>query len=138
VNLAALLIDLGRAKVTLRDAGSGLGFAPRSAFTQARAGALVAHKAAALALLRDDYHPPDDDAAYIFLERIGVGIDMGMPTDPGSPAWCIAVGEAMGGTPADPTLADRLAGIVAAVLGEPVRASTLPPGERFPGEPKWP
>lgn len=35
------------------------------------------------------------DASYAYLERLGVADDLGLPMHPGSPAWAIAVGEAL-------------------------------------------
>ncbi len=55
------------------------------------------HKPAVLALLRGEGVPgSDSEAAYILHERLGVAEELGMPTHPGSPAWLVAVGEAMG------------------------------------------
>jgi len=50
-----------------------------------------------LALLRGEGVPNGDtEAAYVFEERLGVAQGLGMPVHPGSPAWLVAVGEAMG------------------------------------------
>jgi hypothetical protein len=55
------------------------------------------HRAALLTLLADGYRPPrGTDADHIFAERLGIADDLGLPTVPGSSAWLIAVGEAMG------------------------------------------
>lgn len=56
------------------------------------------HKAAILALLAtgcvsDSAGAPE--AAYIQAERLGIADELAMPTHSGSPAWLIAVGEAM-------------------------------------------
>lgn len=96
MTLAGLLTDLGRAGVTLRVAGSGVGFVPRSALTTERAASLAKHKADLLAMLRDRYAPRDGDAADTLAERLGMAEGLGMPTDAGSPGWMIAVGEALG------------------------------------------
>lgn len=37
----------------------------------------------------------DPDCAYIFQERLGIAADNGMDTSEGSPAWVIAMDEAM-------------------------------------------
>lgn len=96
MKLPDLLVDLGRAGVTLRNAGSGVGFTPRAALTPERAAAVGIHKPAVLRLLVDGYAPaPDTDAAYIRGERLSIADGLGMPTHPGSPAWLIAVGESM-------------------------------------------
>lgn len=97
MSLADLLVDLGRAGVTLRDAGSGVGFVPRSALTPERAASLAVHKAGILALLAGVGMPePGTDAADLLAERLGVGDALGMATAPGSPGWMIALGEALG------------------------------------------
>lgn len=57
------------------------------------------HQAAILGLLVDGYAPDthdDTDAEYILGERMGVADGLGLPTHPGSPAWLVAAGEAMG------------------------------------------
>lgn len=101
------------------------------------------HRVAVAVLLRDGYAPADEDAAYVLRERLCVAGDRAIPTHPGSPAWLLAVGESIGGgdtpqamTP-PPSVAERLADVLSAALGVPLRVSSLPPGERFPGEPEW-
>ena len=55
------------------------------------------HRAAILGLLAGRYAPAGDtDVGYVLSERLGVADGLGMPTHPGSPAWLIAAGEAMG------------------------------------------
>jgi len=58
------------------------------------------HKPGVLAILRGEKLPDeahgDSEAAYIMGERLGIADELGMPTHPGSPAWLVAVGEAMG------------------------------------------
>lgn len=98
MTLAILLADLGRAGVTLRHAGSGVGFTPRAALTLEREAALGVHKPAVLGLLANGYVPDarsDPDAEYIYAERLSIADGLEMPTHPGSPAWLIAVGESM-------------------------------------------
>ncbi|MCC6321082.1 MAG: hypothetical protein IT438_06545 [Phycisphaerales bacterium] len=99
MTLPELLIDLGRAGATLRDAYPGLGFAPHAELTLERAAAIAAHKTNLLILLAAGYvaSDPPDDAEYILGERLGVADRLGMPTHPGSAAWLVAIGESMGG-----------------------------------------
>ncbi len=144
--LAALLVDLGRAGIELaphptdparlrhRPADLPPGFAER----------LRAHRAAVLSLLASDGGPDhDDDAAYVSGERLGIADGLGMPTHPGSAAWLVAAGESIGPAPAraerdaPAIVAERLAAVLSDALGVAVRVSTLAPGERFPGEPDW-
>jgi hypothetical protein len=56
---------------------------------------LLNHRAAVLGLLVSDYTPRSQDGAHALGERLGIADDLGMPTHPGTPAWLIAVGEAM-------------------------------------------
>lgn len=81
----------------------------------------------------------NEDARFVFLERMAVAEDLGMSLRRGDPAWNIAVGEAaMTGECADPRArADWLAGVASSILGVPVRAEVIPTGHRFPGEPDW-
>ena len=137
--LPALLMDLGRAGIELAAHGDRLRHRP-SILPGDLSARLRMHRAAVLSMLTTGHIPADDDAAYTHAERLGVADDLDKPTHPGSPAWLIALAEAMGGAapgPPAPTIADRLAGIVEAVLGVPVLVSTLPRGQRFPGEPEW-
>ena len=53
------------------------------------------HRAAVLGLLVNGYTPTNDDAGYVYGERLGVADGLGMPTHPGSPAWLVAVGESL-------------------------------------------
>lgn len=142
-SVATLLRDLGMAGVEIAaDAHDPAAVRHRPArLTQHLIARLRMSKPEILCLLGAG-EPIDEDHGYIFNERLGVAIDLNMPVHPGTPAWCIAMGEGMGGAAfaqrsPTPDQADRLAGIVGAVLGGPVRATALPPGERFPGEPRW-
>lgn len=61
---------------------------------------LQTHRAAILALLgtidgKGGYAPAREDAAIVFGERLAMADGLGMPTHPGSPAWLVAVGEAV-------------------------------------------
>ena len=59
--------------------------------------ALTTHREEILAILgSDDGDDPDDEAAYTFGERLGVADGLRLPTHPGSAAWLIATGEALG------------------------------------------
>lgn len=95
MTLPELLIDIGRVGVVLRSAYAALGFTPKSAMTAARALAFVLNRSAMLRLVRDGYAPADNEAAYTFAERIALAEELGMPTQTGSSAWMIAVGESM-------------------------------------------
>jgi hypothetical protein len=68
--------------------------------------ALATCKPALLQLLATNF-APTPDAADIFTERLAVADGLEMPTHPGSPAWLVAVGEALAhdpswAVPADP------------------------------------
>lgn len=61
---------------------------------------LQRHRAAILALLdtfdgKGGYAPAGEDAAIVCGERLGMADGLGMRTHPGSPAWLVAVGEAV-------------------------------------------
>ena len=56
---------------------------------------LRANREAVARLLAEGYAPDDPEAAYRFHERLGVAEGLGMPTDPGSVAWLVAVGESI-------------------------------------------
>lgn len=97
--LARLLIDLGIAGVELAAHGDRLRHHPAVLAPDVSA-RLRMHKQAILALLTCGYGPaPADDpeAVYTLHERLGIADDLTMPTHPGSPAWLIALGEAVGG-----------------------------------------
>ncbi|MFN7022129.1 MAG: hypothetical protein ACK4WH_12485 [Phycisphaerales bacterium] len=99
MTLRELMIDLGRAGVTLRDAYPNVGASPRSRLTPERAAAIAAHKTDLLILLAAGWvpaDPPEEDAEYALAERLGVADELGMPTNPGSAAWLVALGEAVG------------------------------------------
>ena len=97
--LAPLLLALGRAGIELAphptDAGR-LRHRP-SDLPPDLSARLRIHRAAVLGLLVDGYAPAGNaDAEYILGERLGVADGLGMPAHPGSAAWLVAVGEAMG------------------------------------------
>ncbi|MBX3375171.1 MAG: hypothetical protein KF817_15180 [Phycisphaeraceae bacterium] len=92
-DLARGLIDLGAAGVELARAGDRIRFRP--ALPPDALEWLTRYRAAVLALLESGYDPEDAEARYVLLERLGIADDLDMPTDPGAPAWLVAVGESM-------------------------------------------
>ncbi len=106
--LAPLLLALGRAGIDLapHPTDSGRlrfkcqgGPANLPPHLSAR---LRLHRGAVLGLLADGYATDphgDTDARYVLGERLGIADDLGTPTHPGSPAWLLALGEALGGVP---------------------------------------
>ena len=56
---------------------------------------LAHYKPDLLRLLRVGFAPPDPESAYVLGERLGVAQELGMSTEPGSPGWLVAVGEAI-------------------------------------------
>ena len=54
------------------------------------------HRATILLLLLNGCTLGDDDAGYVYTERLGIADGQGMATHAGSVAWLIAVGESMG------------------------------------------
>jgi hypothetical protein len=99
--LPALLIDLGFAWVELARHPSDqscLRYRPASTPPDLAA-RLRLHKPEVLAILRGEGLPDESDEdsepAYIMGERLGIADELGMLTHPGSPAWLVAVGEAM-------------------------------------------
>jgi hypothetical protein len=96
LTLADMLVELGTAGIALRVRGGVL---------QMRCPKTVAerfepHRETLLGVV-DGYAPFSPEECYVFLERLGVGEDFGMPITPGSPAWLLAVGEAMRADEAD-------------------------------------
>jgi hypothetical protein len=95
---AALLLGLGRVGVELapdRTDPDRLRFRP-AALSPERRDDLARHKPAVLALLRGEGVPSgDNESAYVFEERLGIAEGLNMPVHPGSPAWLVAVGEAI-------------------------------------------
>ncbi len=143
--LALLLVALGRAGIELAPHPTDSGrLRHRPAVLSPDLSArLRIYRAAVLRLVLGGYSPADDtDAGYVYGERLGVADGLGLATHPGSAAWLVAVGESMcddaapAASPPTPGIAVRLAGVLSVALGVSVRASTLPPNERFPGEPE--
>jgi hypothetical protein len=96
--VAGLLLALGRAGVDLAPHPTDperLRHRPADLPEDLRA-RLRTHRAAVLGLLVNGHDPADDDAGYVFGERLGVAEGLGMPTHPGSAAWLVAVGESIG------------------------------------------
>lgn len=94
--LAGLLAALGRAGVELAPHPSDLTRLRHrpAALAPDLIGGLRHHREAILVLLMGAWLP-GDEAAYVFGERLGAADGLGMPTHAGSPAWLVAVGEAM-------------------------------------------
>lgn len=144
-----MLLDLGRAGIELAphptDADR-LRHRPADLPASLR-DRLGAHKRAVLDLLRGaapEIGPTCPEAWYVLCERLGVADELGVPTHAGSPAWLVAVGEALDCTDGacrtapTPDGPQAWADLLADGLGVPVRvAGVLPKGERFAGEPDW-
>jgi hypothetical protein len=88
--LADLLIELGAAGVTLWVRRGKL----RGHCTDEQALRIKPHREVLLSVLTG-YVPTGAEEAYVFQERLGVAEERGMLTEPGSPGWLIAVGEAI-------------------------------------------
>ncbi len=56
---------------------------------------LAHYKPDLLRLLKVGFAAPDPESAYVLGERLGVAQELGMSTEPGSPGWLVAVGEAI-------------------------------------------
>ena len=56
---------------------------------------LAHYKPDLLRLLRAGFAPPNTESAYVLGERLGVAQELGISTQPGSPGWLVAVGEAI-------------------------------------------
>ncbi|MEQ9453830.1 MAG: hypothetical protein RLN76_04465 [Phycisphaeraceae bacterium] len=99
--VAEFLLQLGQAGVELAiDPGNDarLRYRPSDLGADLRQ-QLSDHKPHLLALLRGealpDEHDSNTEAGYVLGERLGIAEDLGMPVHPGSPAWLVAVGEAL-------------------------------------------
>jgi hypothetical protein len=97
--LADFLVELGKAGIELARHPTD------PALLRHRPAELLPHLSAQLRLHRDairrllenGYTPEGEtEAEDVLGERLGVADGLGMPTHPGSSAWLIAVGEAMG------------------------------------------
>lgn len=98
--LAPLLVALGRAGIELaRHPTDPARLRHRPANLPPDLTArLRLHRGAILAVLASGYAPDahaDDDAAYVYGERLGVAEGLGLATHAGSAAWLVAVGESM-------------------------------------------
>lgn len=109
--LARLLLDLGIAGVALARHQSDPGRLQHrpAVLPTGLEGRLRDHKPDLLALLAAGFTPGDREAEYIFLERLGIADDLHMPTEVGSPAWLVAVGEALLAPAPHSTAPDRVA-----------------------------
>lgn len=96
-SLGALLVEVGAAGVEVSSHPS----APdrlrhRPLELPSHVAVRLAHyKPDLLRLLRAGFAPPDPESAYVLGERLGVAQELGMSTEPGSPGWLVAVGEAI-------------------------------------------
>ena len=142
LELARLLLALGRAGVELaRHQTDPARLRCRPALDPDTAALVRSHRAVIVALLADGLAPArGSEAEYVLAERLGVADELAMPTHPGSPAWCVAAGEALGcdggATPPKPAARDATgwAAHLATALGVPVVvASVTARGDRFPG-----
>lgn len=95
--LAALLVALGRAGIEVAphttDAGR-LRHRPEVLPPNLSA-RLRLHRDAVVTLLASGYAPANDGAD-VLAERLGIANELQIPTHVGSPAWLVAVGEAIG------------------------------------------
>lgn len=96
--LAALLLALGRAGIELAphpNDPTRLRHRPADLPPDLSA-RLRIHRATVVGLLVNGYAPAGDEAEYVLGERLGIADGLGMPTHPGSAAWLVAVGRALG------------------------------------------
>jgi len=92
--LPAVLVALGAAGVTLRVSGAGR-LQYRPALLVAPLGEGMAAYSQTLLSILGGYRPVGSEACYVLEERLGVAEGLGMPVQPGAPAWLVAVGEAL-------------------------------------------
>ena len=95
--LGALLVEAGAAGVEVSSHPSApdrLRHRPPELPTHLAA-RLAFYKPHLLRLLKTGFAPPDPESAYVLGERLGVAQELGMSTEPGSPGWLVAVGEAI-------------------------------------------
>ena len=96
-SLGALLVDVGVAGVELSSHPSApdrIRHKP-PALPSHFAARISFYKPDVLRLLQSGFTPADAEAAYVLGERLGVAQELGMSTEPGSPGWLVAVGEAI-------------------------------------------
>ncbi|MCH7632075.1 MAG: hypothetical protein IIB59_02580 [Planctomycetes bacterium] len=107
--LAGLMVDLGRAGIELASGGDRVMFRPRDRVGPGLLTRIRRHRRALLANLGDPGQGeelPENgsgavvseavwEAAHVFFERLGVACELGLPVGIGSPAWLIAMGEAL-------------------------------------------
>ena len=92
-DLAALLLNLGAAGVTLRADGNSVLHKP-GVLPPGWTDGLAQHLTVIVAVLTD-WQPDGEDEHYQFEERLGIASGQGMLTDAGTPAWLMAVGEVL-------------------------------------------
>ena len=95
--LGALLVEAGAAGVEVSSHPSApdrLRHRPSELPTHVAA-RLAFYKPQLLRLLKTGFAPPNPESAYVLGERLGVAQELGMSTEPGSPGWLVAVGEAI-------------------------------------------
>ncbi len=95
--VSRLFLDLAAAGVVVAAdpaRAGGVMFRP-SPLPAGLAARLRIHRAEVARLLAEGYAPDDPEAEYRFHERLGIAEGLGMPTDPGSVAWLVAVGESI-------------------------------------------
>lgn len=114
--LPQLLQFLGDHEITIRTNGDSLSYSsPRTVLQHDTLSDLRRHRDQLRHLLNDPLHL-HHAAQVVFDERMGIAVDQGMKTDPGSPAWLTAIGEALGTKPDpldDPERASTVAALVA-------------------------
>ena len=101
--IATLLVEIGKTGIELRAHGNrpsdllyrfrspGAGLATRPERLAER---MEAHRADLWHMLASS-PPLEDDAEVVFIERLSMADELEMKTQPGSPAWLIALGEAL-------------------------------------------
>ena len=95
--LGALLVEAGAAGIEVSSHPSApdrLRHRPSELPTHLAA-RLAFYKPDLLRLLKTGFKAPDPESAYVLGERLGVAQELGMSTEPGSPGWLVAVGEAI-------------------------------------------
>ena len=107
--LAGLMVDIGRAGIELASGGDRVMFRPRDRVGPDLLARIRRHKRALLANLGDleqgEVLPANEsgravseaiwEASYAFSERLGIACELGLPVGIGSPAWLLAMGEAL-------------------------------------------
>ena len=106
---ATLLVDLGRTGIELATNGDEIRFRPVDRVSPDLLARIQAHKDTLILLVGPDDHAagrlyPTSDATSpeavsaaidVYIERLGIADELGHETHVGSPAWLIAMGEAI-------------------------------------------